>query len=233
MNDLSPKKESSLFSDNSSEGRLIKDKNSKSNSPIAKDYHFSRSRSQSIDKKEEKDKVFIIKNGCCRECMRAFSKNGKSCLCQVPKRERKYTLADKGCNYCGCKGCNPIDVKKEKRRELKNQLLNDKNIMYKKQRIVDSDDEDMLIHLKEPDEYNKLRRDLEYYLETFFKYPTFCGMGLPKRHMSYILGYNPTLSQGNDKKKQNYRDRERDRERENKESKYSPKKDSPQRRHSS
>lgn len=36
MNDLSPKKESSLFSDNSSEGRLIKDKTSKSNSPIAK-----------------------------------------------------------------------------------------------------------------------------------------------------------------------------------------------------
>jgi hypothetical protein len=28
---------------------------------------------------------FIMKNGCCRECMKAFSKNGKSCLCQVPR----------------------------------------------------------------------------------------------------------------------------------------------------
>jgi hypothetical protein len=36
--------------------------------------------------------------------MRAFSKTGKSCLCQVPKFERKYTLPDKGCNFCGCKG---------------------------------------------------------------------------------------------------------------------------------
>lgn len=24
---------------------------------------------------------FIMKNGCCRECMKAFSKTGKSCLC--------------------------------------------------------------------------------------------------------------------------------------------------------
>ena len=32
---------------------------------------------------------FIMKNGCCRNCMKAFSKNGKSCLCQVPRRERK------------------------------------------------------------------------------------------------------------------------------------------------
>ena len=30
---------------------------------------------------------FIMKNGCCKECMRAFSKSGKSCLCQVPKSE--------------------------------------------------------------------------------------------------------------------------------------------------
>lgn len=28
---------------------------------------------------------FDPKNGCCRKCMKAFSKSGKSCLCQVPK----------------------------------------------------------------------------------------------------------------------------------------------------
>jgi hypothetical protein len=28
---------------------------------------------------------FVMKNGCCMECMKAFSKSGKSCLCQVPK----------------------------------------------------------------------------------------------------------------------------------------------------
>ena len=27
---------------------------------------------------------FKIKNGCCRECMKAFSTMGKACLCQVP-----------------------------------------------------------------------------------------------------------------------------------------------------
>jgi hypothetical protein len=61
---------------------------------------------RSKDKRDRDDMEFIIKNGCCRECMRAFSKTGKSCLCQVPKFERKYTLPDKGCNFCGCKGIN-------------------------------------------------------------------------------------------------------------------------------
>ena len=32
---------------------------------------------------------FVMKNGCCMECMKAFSKNGKSCLCQVPKAQRR------------------------------------------------------------------------------------------------------------------------------------------------
>jgi hypothetical protein len=71
----------------------------------------SRNSSPSIDRSESKnrrneseEKKFIMKNGCCRECMRAFSKTGKSCLCQVPRHERKYTLPDKGCNFCGCSG---------------------------------------------------------------------------------------------------------------------------------
>ena len=75
--------------------------------------------------------------------MRAFSKSGKSCLCQVPKHERKYTLPEKGCHYCGCYGCNPLDVRKEHREKEKRLIKEDKNILYKRQRIIDSDDEDM------------------------------------------------------------------------------------------
>ena len=84
--------------------------------------NFRESKSRSISKEKERDrdrddkkfkneksedneeKHFIMKNGCCRDCMRAFSKTGKSCLCQVPKDERKYILAEKGCNFCGCHG---------------------------------------------------------------------------------------------------------------------------------
>jgi len=86
-----------------------------------------------------------MKNGCCRECMRAFSKSGKSCLCQVPKMERNYTLPEKGCHFCECHGCNPIDVRREKRLEMKKKLKDDKNILYKKQRLLDSEDEELNI----------------------------------------------------------------------------------------
>ena len=80
-------------------------------SDISSNSFRSRSRSKEYSDKYDKiqdrldeDKRFIMKNGCCRDCMRAFSKSGKSCLCQVPKFERKYTLPDKGCNFCGCHG---------------------------------------------------------------------------------------------------------------------------------
>ena len=206
MKDHSPTKDSSLFSDNSSNNDKIKKSPSPSSNNIFYRFSKSRSRSRSNEntntiKTTVEDKAFTIKNGCCRECMRAFSKTGKSCLCQVPKKERKYALQDKGCNFCGCNGCNPIDVKKEKRKEIKYQLQNDKNIMYKKQRIIDSDDEELQIHLREPDEYNKLKKNFEVFLENYLKYPNFSGYGMPKRTSSYLLGYNP--SQNNDKKKKN------------------------------
>eukprot|EP01017_Pseudomicrothorax_dubius_P047179 TRINITY_DN8429_c0_g1_i2.p1 TRINITY_DN8429_c0_g1~~TRINITY_DN8429_c0_g1_i2.p1 ORF type:complete len:379 (-),score=48.09 TRINITY_DN8429_c0_g1_i2:129-1265(-) len=49
-------------------------------------------------------------NGCCRRCIKAFSKSGRACLCQVPKAVRKVRLPDSGCKFCGCHGCNPEDV---------------------------------------------------------------------------------------------------------------------------
>jgi hypothetical protein len=88
----------SLFSDRSVSKSRYRDR-SISSSPDASPSKYGR------DKRDDsEEKRFIMKNGCCRECMRAFSKTGKSCLCQVPKFERKYTLSDKGCNFCGCHG---------------------------------------------------------------------------------------------------------------------------------
>jgi hypothetical protein len=167
---------------------------------------FSRSRSHSRNSKEDKlersertdeDKRFIMKNGCCRDCMRAFSKTGKSCLCQVPKYERKYTLPEKGCNFCGCHGnelnliigCNPVDVRREKRKELKKQLREDKNILYKKQRLLDSDDEDLKIYHNDVDEWNKLRKEFIKFIGNNVSSSTlFMGIGVPLRTPSYILG---------------------------------------------
>eukprot|EP00826_Nyctotherus_ovalis_P048078 TRINITY_DN5627_c0_g1_i8.p3 TRINITY_DN5627_c0_g1~~TRINITY_DN5627_c0_g1_i8.p3 ORF type:complete len:128 (-),score=58.63 TRINITY_DN5627_c0_g1_i8:55-438(-) len=63
-----------------------------------------------------------LKNGCCKDCMKAFSKSGKSCLCQVPRLQRRSTLPSKGCKFCGCSGCNPIDMRKDKRQEIKKKL---------------------------------------------------------------------------------------------------------------
>lgn len=209
MKDKSPTKES-LFSD------LSSNKNKNRNDSFEK----SRSRSISPDKQvrikenfseksnistninnifeeskeDNKDKNFVIKNGCCRDCMKAFSKSGKSCLCQVPKHERKYTLADKGCNFCGCKGCNPLDIRKDKRKELKRALQNDKDILFKRQRILDSDDEEILTNLKDSDDYNKYRNDLEKLIGVYFKNFGYVGYGAPTRSSTYILGYNPKIT---------------------------------------
>lgn len=43
---------------------------------------------------------FKIKNGCCRECMKAFSSLKKACLCQVPLKQRRTQLPQSGCKYC-------------------------------------------------------------------------------------------------------------------------------------
>lgn len=74
----------------------------------------------------------IMKNGCCRECMKAFSKTGKSCLCQVPRMQRRATLPINGCKICTCKGCNPIDIRRDKRQELKNNLQKEGKLIMKR-----------------------------------------------------------------------------------------------------
>lgn len=48
-----------------------------------------------------------LKNGCCRQCMKAFSETKKACLCQVPMDVRLGHLPESGCRVCGCHGCHP------------------------------------------------------------------------------------------------------------------------------
>lgn len=103
----------------------------------------SRSRSSSL-----KGKDSVMKNGCCKDCMKAFNKNGRSCICQVPKNERRYLLPEKGCHICGCQGCNPSDVRKNQRSDLKRQYKEDRNFPFKNQRLLDSDDEELKINDK-------------------------------------------------------------------------------------
>ena len=115
--------------------------------------------------------------------MKAFNKNGKSCLCQVPKNQRRTTLPSEGCKYCGCSGCNPIDIRKDKRNDLKKQFKDGK---YKKKRFLDSDDEELRMDT-EYDTWHKKRAQLFKLLEKNFK-PFELGLGLPIRTPAYILG---------------------------------------------
>ena len=204
----SPKREEKdIFSDDSisqSKSPSIT-KSSPVNSLHTYDSH-SRSRSQSPEASpyfsNSLPSKFIMKNGCCKDCMRAFSKTGKSCLCQVPKSERKYTLSEKGCNFCGCHGCNPIDVRKDKRLELKKKLKENKHFNYKNQRLLDSDDEDLKVNEKDIDEWNKKKKNFFEDLKNIFKCDiNYMGFGVPIRTQGYILGYQPNSRNYSNKKK--------------------------------
>lgn len=48
-----------------------------------------------------------------------------------------------GCKYCGCKGCNPIDIRRDKRNEMKLKLKKEGKYTQKRQRLLDSDDEEL------------------------------------------------------------------------------------------
>lgn len=195
--------EKSIFSDDSishSKSPSIT-KSSPANSLHTYDSHsHSRSRSESPEASPYNSNIpskFIMKNGCCKDCMRAFSKTGKSCLCQVPKSERKYTLSEKGCNFCGCHGCNPIDVRKNKRSEKKKLLREDKNLQYKNQRLLDSDDEELKINIKDVDLWNLKKKEFFEEMKKILKCnPFLMGFGAPMRTPGYILGYIPNKNGG-------------------------------------
>jgi len=138
--------------------------------------------------KDSKDKSFIMRNGCCKECMKAFSKSGKSCLCQVPRLQRRATLPSNGCKFCGCKGCNPIDIRRDKRQELKKKLKKEGKYNNKRQRLIDSDDEELAL-FTEADRWIKTKKDFMTYLGSLLSVdPSLLGFGFPLRSPSYILG---------------------------------------------
>ena len=162
-----------------------------------------------VDYRVEKTEKFNLKNGCCRECMKAFSMNKKvsnqykrtifqSCLCQVPRLQRRATLPVNGCKICNCKGCNPIDVRRDKRNEIKSNLQKEGKLVQKRQRLLDSDDEDLPMRNKF-DEWNKAKKDFGVMIQNLSQLDMFVlGIGMPSRHPSYILGRQ--VNQGNDEK---------------------------------
>ena len=46
---------------------------------------------------------------CCRKCKANDKANHKTCVCVVPKSQRKLTLSKDGCKTCGCFGCTKED----------------------------------------------------------------------------------------------------------------------------
>ena len=177
------------------------EKNNKNLGNKFKNYKNSRRQRNTNNNQNNNNSTFIMKNGCCRNCMKAFSKNGKSCLCQVPRRERKFILPENGCNYCGCHGCNPIDMKYNKRLQQKNLLFQDNSINHKNQRILDSEDEDLKINDDLIDYYNRDKKDIQENLSDMLKINSiFYGFGVPLRIPSYILGYNPNVNYYYEKK---------------------------------
>ena len=194
---------------NNSPNKIFEGQNQEKNMKISgnkfKNFKNRRQRNQNMMYNQgNNNSTFIMKNGCCRNCMKAFSKNGKSCLCQVPRKERKFYLPESGCNYCGCHGCNPIDMKYNERLQQKNILFSDKSINHKNQRILDSDDEDLKINDSLVDYYNKDKKEIADNLSEMLKVNSiFYGFGVPLRIPSYILGYNPNVNYYYEKKNLN------------------------------
>eukprot|EP01112_Ceratiomyxa_fruticulosa_P020903 TRINITY_DN7246_c0_g1_i1.p1 TRINITY_DN7246_c0_g1~~TRINITY_DN7246_c0_g1_i1.p1 ORF type:complete len:345 (-),score=23.56 TRINITY_DN7246_c0_g1_i1:555-1589(-) len=56
-----------------------------------------------------------LKNGCCKNCMKAFNDSKRACLCQVPINVRIGVLPETGCRLCGCFGCHPDEINMRRR----------------------------------------------------------------------------------------------------------------------
>lgn len=111
-------------------------------------------------------------------------------------------------------GCNPVDVRREKRKDIKRQLREDSRLQLKRQRLIDSDDESLTVGYRyhifiiiyeiysDIDEFNRKRKEFYEYLERYLSCsPNFVGFGAPLRTPSYILGYNPSHSDDDKKKR--------------------------------
>ncbi len=109
-------------------------------------------------------------------------------MCQVPRLQRRSTLPTKGCKFCGCKGCNPIDIRRDKRQEIKKKLKDEGKYYAKRQRVLDSDDEELLLY-NEMDNWVKTKKELTDFMAQILNTETgILGYGIPIRTPSYIFG---------------------------------------------
>ena len=79
-------------------------------------------------------------------------------MCQVPRIQRRAPIHVTGCKFCSCKGCNPIDIRRDKRREIKDNLKKEGKLVMKRQILLDSDDEELEMKNRY-DEWNKARKE--------------------------------------------------------------------------
>jgi hypothetical protein len=95
---------------------------------------------------------------------------------------RRTQLPPSGCKYCSCHGCNPIDIRRDKRNEARKYINKNKRITF------DSDDEDIELQ-NEYDKWHMAKRELEQALInlTGLSEIALIGLGFPKRTPSYIL----------------------------------------------
>eukprot|EP00825_Cyclidium_porcatum_P011201 TRINITY_DN15723_c0_g1_i3.p1 TRINITY_DN15723_c0_g1~~TRINITY_DN15723_c0_g1_i3.p1 ORF type:complete len:153 (-),score=24.79 TRINITY_DN15723_c0_g1_i3:149-607(-) len=143
-----------------------------------------RDRFQPLNRKNSISKDSELRNGCCRQCLKAFSSNGKACLCQVPNKVRKAQLPSNGCKICGCNGCNPEDTRGETGNSSRKQSI-DKS--YRKKSSFDQTGNNI-----QQDDYNlnnfdksQIRKILQKSVQIYLP---LLGFGIPQRTASYIFG---------------------------------------------
>jgi len=138
--------------------------------------------------------------------MKAFSANGKACICQVPSSVRRRKLPDNGCVICGCGGCNPEDMRKRRdSRERDSSIGIDentgKNNKKGKSSKNDTDFESTHSYNKSHfDDIEEFEPNMSNFDNSFFGsmvksnfsiYPPLLGFGVPQRTYNYIYGKPP------------------------------------------
>ncbi|KRX01919.1 hypothetical protein PPERSA_05758 [Pseudocohnilembus persalinus] len=125
-------------------------------------------------KKEEQEE---LRNGCCKACLKAFSETGKSCMCNVPNKDRRQQLPKDGCKKCGCHGCHPYDTRLA-------QKGNNNSSNSNRNRKSRSNSPENLQDLNNL-ERSKIGTLISNQLQIF---PPLLGFGIPQRTYSYLTG---------------------------------------------